>query len=45
MDEPLAKLHVKTIEKLGTWKYAEWANAIAVLYQLEAECHDIVTIT
>lgn len=37
VDPVLAKLHIKTIEQLGTWKYAEWANSIALLMPLEKE--------
>jgi predicted DNA-binding WGR domain protein len=37
VDEPLGKLKITTIEQFGTWKYAEWASAIAELYDLEDE--------
>lgn len=37
VDPVLAKLHIKTIQQLGTWKYAEWANSIALLMPLEKE--------
>lgn len=37
VDPVLAKLKVKTIKQLGTWKFAEWANSIAVLMPLEKE--------
>lgn len=37
VDEVLGKLKIKTIQQLGTWKFAEWANAIAVLMPLEVE--------
>lgn len=42
VDEPLAKLHVKTIQQLGTWKFAEWANAMAVMTPLEKELPPVV---
>eukprot|EP00184_Porphyridium_aerugineum_P003587 CAMPEP_0184693822 /NCGR_PEP_ID=MMETSP0313-20130426/1969_1 /TAXON_ID=2792 /ORGANISM="Porphyridium aerugineum, Strain SAG 1380-2" /LENGTH=187 /DNA_ID=CAMNT_0027151995 /DNA_START=99 /DNA_END=662 /DNA_ORIENTATION=- len=34
-DELLKSLHVETIEKLGKWKYLEWARAIASLVDAE----------
>jgi len=37
VDDHLAKLSIKTISQLGTWKFAEWANSIAVLMPLEME--------
>lgn len=37
VDDPLATLHIKTIRQLGTWKFAEWANAIAVMMPLEID--------
>merc|ERR1719453_2902945 len=37
VDPVLAKLHIKTIQQLGNWKYAEWANSISLLMPLEKE--------
>eukprot|EP00420_Gonyaulax_spinifera_P023550 CAMPEP_0197905706 /NCGR_PEP_ID=MMETSP1439-20131203/60964_1 /TAXON_ID=66791 /ORGANISM="Gonyaulax spinifera, Strain CCMP409" /LENGTH=177 /DNA_ID=CAMNT_0043526997 /DNA_START=79 /DNA_END=613 /DNA_ORIENTATION=+ len=34
-DENFAKVHVKSVRALGTWKYARWAEAICVLAENE----------
>mmetsp|Transcript_103161 Transcript_103161/g.204947 ORF Transcript_103161/g.204947 Transcript_103161/m.204947 type:complete len:169 (-) Transcript_103161:198-704(-) len=34
-DELFAKLHIKTIRQLGTWKFARWAEAICDLADFE----------
>lgn len=36
-DEPLARMGVKTIRDLGTWKFAAAAKAISVLADAEAD--------
>jgi len=35
-DELWAKVHVKTIAQLGTWKFARWAEAIFDLAPFES---------
>jgi len=37
VDTPLATLKINTIGQLGTWKFAEWSNAINTMLKLEEE--------
>jgi len=36
-DADFTKFHLETIEKLGNWKYAKWAAAIAICAEMENE--------